>query len=337
MFKYIAHTRGPILEETHYYPFGLTMKGISNKASTIAPTNKRKFNDGTEFSNEEFLDRSGLEVYETPFRSYDPQIGRFLQTDLMASDYESWSPYNYTENNPLLLNDPSGLDPETSTPSKPKELDEVVITVSRKNNWNYSDWSYFVDKNKKWGWKSLKDHLKQDGVSQRGLDLFTKAWNGIAYREKKDEYDDAAWEIEGALARELTTFLAGGLIINGIVRGVGWGLRGYKVYKRVRLLEKSRKLGAASEEIVGVGAKIRIPSLSNTANYRIPDRLTATTIEDVKSVKYLSYTQQIKDFHLYAQQNSLQMILHVRATTKFSAPLQNLISKSEIILKTIPK
>ena len=65
----------------HYYPFGLTMRGISNEASTIAPTNKRKFNDGTEFSNEEFLDRSGLEVYETPFRSYDPQIGRFHQID----------------------------------------------------------------------------------------------------------------------------------------------------------------------------------------------------------------------------------------------------------------
>jgi RHS repeat-associated protein len=100
-------------------------------------------------------------------------------------------------------------------------------------------------------------------------------------------------------------------------------------------IANSRELGILGEEAVGVGSKTRIPSLTGTAKYRIPDILTETTLEEIKNVNHLSLTKQLKDFHLYSQQRGLQMILHTRFSTTFSGPLQNLIDNGSIIIKPI--
>ncbi|MBT9484955.1 RHS repeat-associated core domain-containing protein [Sediminibacterium sp.] len=109
---------GPLLEETHYYPFGLTMGGISSKAfqSTSpdcgCPSNKKGFN-GNEIQNKEFSDGSGLELYDFNARTYDQQLGRFIQIDPATEEgnQESLTPYHFSGNNPSRFNDPDGKCP----------------------------------------------------------------------------------------------------------------------------------------------------------------------------------------------------------------------------------
>jgi RHS repeat-associated protein len=100
----VSHVRGPLLSESHYSPWGMELAAISSKAAGKME-NRMKFNDATERTTD--LD---INIDETDFRSYDPQIGRFLQIDPLGGVTESYSPYAYVLNNPLLYNDPLGLD-----------------------------------------------------------------------------------------------------------------------------------------------------------------------------------------------------------------------------------
>ncbi|MFT3675504.1 MAG: DUF6443 domain-containing protein [Chitinophagaceae bacterium] len=90
----VTHIRGPILEETHYYPFGLTMAGISSKALAFgAPENKNE-----KFQGQPLDDDLGVNWYGFKWRNHDFQIGRFIQIDPLSEEYIYNSTYAFSEN-----------------------------------------------------------------------------------------------------------------------------------------------------------------------------------------------------------------------------------------------
>ncbi|MBW7871231.1 MAG: RHS repeat-associated core domain-containing protein [Flavobacteriia bacterium] len=122
-----------ILDESHYYPFGLKHQEYQASSFTtnpiqgiiIAPVANNPYK--YKYNGKEFQDELNLNLYDYGARNYDSAIGRWNVIDPMAPKYFSHSPYAYALNNPVYFIDPDGM--EVSNGQEEDNDEEVYYGV----------------------------------------------------------------------------------------------------------------------------------------------------------------------------------------------------------------
>jgi RHS repeat-associated protein len=97
--------KAEVMQESHYYPFGMQMEGMSY-SGLLSGVEANKYL----YNGKELQDDLGLDWYDYGARFYDAQLGRWHSKDPLSEEYYSLSPYNYVANSPINAVDPNGME-----------------------------------------------------------------------------------------------------------------------------------------------------------------------------------------------------------------------------------
>jgi RHS repeat-associated protein len=124
---FAAHSHGQpeLLQQTSYYPFGMTMQQ-QNFYSQNATENRYLYNS-KELQDDQLAGNT-LDWYDYGARFYDATLGRWHVVDPLAEKYYPISPYAYVANNPLRYIDPDGNEIVDANGEK--------INYDAKNGWS---------------------------------------------------------------------------------------------------------------------------------------------------------------------------------------------------------
>jgi RHS repeat-associated protein len=119
----VQHTRGQIVQEDSYDPFGMPLAGL-HEARYGEVENRRLYN-GRELQNDH-----DLNWYDYGARMYDAALGRWHAIDPLGDKYSSWSPYQYVLNNPMKFIDPTGMEVTHCQPNVLAETQAVRASAA---------------------------------------------------------------------------------------------------------------------------------------------------------------------------------------------------------------
>lgn len=281
--------------------------------------------------------------------------GRWISPDPLSEEFSSWTPYNYAFNSPIKNIDPDGRAAfdwvhnrennsiywnNDATSQSTAGANETYLgksgtyttengsTTALNANGSYTNNSLLAPL----GVMTNLDPLIHAGDMAPGLSMAAfgdpngPTISGIP--DSRGKTDIQMLVSENPLVQEAAIGLLTGGTFNAFRRA-------FAVKEGVSALSEARRLGQVGEEAVGIsGPKVGVEM---GGKVRFPDRLTATTLEEVKNVKSQSFTRQLRDYLNYSQSTNREMILYTRPNTTLSGPLRKAIEAKQITHKFIPQ
>ena len=271
---------GSTVVEYCYDSWGKLLSTSGSLASTLGKNNPFRYR-GYVYDEE-----TGF--YYLQSRYYNPEVGRFISSDVLLSTGQGvlgHNAYAYCLNNPVNREDSNG-------------------------NWSMPNW--------------LKVTI--GAVALVGAVALTVATGGGAAAVAV-----GVAKVVGSVAVSTAVSAGVGYLENGKQGAIDGACNGFMFgslsacggaalkYANVHAATTGspNSMGKAGERMAGIDPSAK-RAIRINGRVRIPDELTQTTLKEVKNVKYISNTLQLRDFADYAKITGRTLELWVRPTTKIA-------------------